>query len=98
MSPTSSSKRVPLSASSNQQGRSASAPVKAPRRCPKNALSNRLSLTLAQWTATSRPVRPEWQWMALATSSFPVPVSPVMRTGAELGAYWSSWKKTRLIS
>jgi hypothetical protein len=43
------------------------------------------------------PRRDDRAWMALATSSFPVPLSPVMRTLASVGAaFWIS-SRTRLM-
>src|SRR2546425_12323238 len=49
-SSTSSRKSVPRSASCSTPGRSCTAPVKAPRACPKNSLSASVSGTAAQLT------------------------------------------------
>ena len=41
--------------------------------------------------------RGPWRWMARATSSLPVPLSPVMRTVAFVRATWAmSWKSRRI--
>ncbi len=57
------------------------APVKAPRSWPKSSLSSNCSGMAAQLTATNGPL---WRSLccqiALATSSLPVPLSPVIRT------------------
>ena len=63
------------------------APVKAPFSWPNSSLSSSVSGIAAQFTATNGPLaRGESSWMARATSSLPVPVSPRISTGAGLGA------------
>ena len=52
----------------------------------------------AQLTCTSAPfLRGDWRWMARATSSLPVPLSPVMSTVAGVGAARSIISRTRRI-
>ena len=95
-SPTSSRKRVPPSASSKRPGREAAAPVKAPRSWPKSSLSRRASGSAAQFTGTKgRPARGPSSWMARATTSLPVPLSPRRRTVARLWATRSTTSSTR---
>jgi len=78
---------VPPSASSNMPFRRDVAPVKAPFSCPKSSDSRRLSGRAAQLTAMNeRAFRGEWPWMARATSSLPVPLSPVRSTVEWTGA------------
>ena len=62
--------------------RRCTAPVNAPRRWPKSWLAASSSERPAQLTATNGPSRRalSW-WIARATSSLPVPVSPSMSTG-----------------
>ena len=77
MSPISSRKSVPPSASSKKPGVALSAPVKAPRSWPKNCESKRPEAKAEALTATNGlPERQPIWWMARATSSFPVPLSP----------------------
>ena len=81
VSEISSRKSVPPLATSKRPLRSSVAPVKAPRRWPKSSLSSSPSESAAQLTATKRwSRRGPAAWMARATSSLPVPVSPSMRT------------------
>jgi hypothetical protein len=61
MSPISSRKIVPLSASSNLPLRLASAEVNAPRSWPKSSLSSRLSGSAAQLIATRGPCRSSFE-------------------------------------
>ena len=80
ISPISSRKMVPRSAFLNIPSRLFSVPVKAPFSWPKSSDSSRVSVRAAQLTTTMR----RWDrslamWMARAKSSFPVPLSPVMR-------------------
>ena len=66
-------------------GWSVCAPENAPRRCPKSSLSTRSRGRAAQFSGTRGCcARRLPAWMARATSSLPVPVSPVMRTGVSL--------------
>ncbi|HBP23137.1 MAG TPA: hypothetical protein DEA08_35865 [Planctomycetes bacterium] len=85
ISPTSSMKSVPPSATSNTPWRSLVAPVKAPATCPKSSLSSSVSLRAPQLMATKpRSLRPLAKWIARATRSLPVPVSPSISTGASV--------------
>ncbi len=60
--------------------RRCSAPVNAPRSCPKSSLSTSPAAIAPQFSLImARSRRGLSVWMALATSSFPVPVSPVSR-------------------
>ena len=55
--------------------------VKAPFSWPNSSLSSRFSGSAAQLTAIMGPLRsPEAMWMARATISLPVPVSPSIST------------------
>src|SRR5216117_3360420 len=86
-SPTSSRNKVPESASSNRPTRRSVAPVKAPRSWPNISDSTRSFGIAALFTHTNGfAARPLWRWMAEATSSLPVPDSPVIRTRASVGA------------
>ena len=61
--------------------------MKAPRSCPNSSVSSRVSGIAAQATLMSGCVcLPLSWWMARATSSLPVPVSPWISTVASLGA------------
>ncbi len=81
ITPISSRKIVPPSASANRPFLLATAPVKAPRTWPKSSDSISVSGSAAQFTRTSGISRWALQsWMARATSSLPVPVSPMMST------------------
>ena len=87
MSPISSRKSVPPLACSNRPTRSRSAPVKAPRTWPNSSLSSRLCDSAAQWTLTNgRAARGLARWIAAASSSLPVPLSPRIRTADGLAA------------
>ena len=90
-SPTSSRKSVPLSASSNFPTFRADAPVNDPLSWPKSS-DSRMSAGIApQLIGRNRSARRgEFSWMALATSSFPVPDSPMMSTVERVGATISS--------
>ena len=79
--PISSRKIVPPSASANLPFLFVSAPVNAPRTWPNSSDSSRFSGIAAQFTFTSGISRCAlWKWIARATISLPVPVSPVMST------------------
>ena len=81
MSPISSRKSVPPSASSKRPRRRAAAPVNAPFSWPKSSERRSVSTSAAQLTLTSGPARAALAaWIASATSSLPVPLSPRMRT------------------
>ncbi len=61
--------------------------MKAPFSWPNNSEAIRSRGIAAQFTLTNgRAERPDRRWMARATSSLPVPVSPVIRTVESLGA------------
>ena len=80
-SATSSMKSVPPSARATYPSRAETAPVKAPRTCPNSSASNSSSDRDDALMATNGPApRRERRWMAAATLSFPVPVSPKMWT------------------
>ena len=90
---------MPPCASSNTPGRRWSAPVKAPRSWPKSSLSISVAGMAAQLMATNGlSRRGERLWMARATSSLPVPDSPVMATLALAGATFSMSSNTRRIA
>ena len=78
---------MPRSASSKQPCRRSDAPVNAPFSWPKISLSRRVSGIAAQLIPMKGKVARglSW-WMVCATSSLPVPDSPVMSTDAEVGA------------
>ena len=73
---------MPPSACWNRPRRFLSAPVKAPRTCPKSSDESSESGTAAQLTLTKgRALRAPFLWIARAISSLPVPLSPAIRTG-----------------
>ena len=74
-------------ASSNHPVRLLPAPVKAPRSWPNSSLSASSRDSAPQLTGTSGPAgfRP-WSCSSRATSSLPVPLSPITSTGAPEGA------------
>ncbi len=79
ISPISSRKRVPPSASSKRPFFMAVAPVKAPFSWPNSSLSRRVSVRAAQLIATNGLLRRGLlKWIAFAISSLPVPLSPVV--------------------
>ena len=72
------------------------ASVKAPFTWPNSSLSSRFSGMAPQLTATKGASRRgERAWMARATSSLPVPLSPVMSTVELVGATERTRSKTR---
>src|SRR5262245_35092261 len=86
-SPTSSRNSVPPAASSKRPRRRCEAPVKAPRSCPNSSEAMRAAGIAAQLTLTNgRAARRDRRWMARATSSLPVPVSPLISTVESVGA------------
>ena len=90
-SPISSRQRVEPWATSNRPTCRVSAPVNAPFSRPNNSLSIKLAGRAAQLTVISgRSLRGLMLWMAAAISSFPVPVSPRMRTVVFVGATCSA--------
>ena len=93
-SPTSSRKRVPPWACLTRPSWSLSAPVKAPFSYPKRVLSTRVFGNAVQSTTTKFLLAlGEFSWMALAKSSLPVPVSPMMSTEASELAAWARMSK-----
>lgn len=93
-SPISSRNNVPPSASSNQPALALRAPVNAPFSWPNSSASTSDSENAPQFTATNGRLRRALRlWIWRATSSLPVPVSPMISTLASLGAtcwIWSS--------
>ena len=82
---------MPPSACWKRPSRRAWAPVNDPRSWPNSSLSSRVSASAAQCSFTKGPLaRGLCSWMAAATSSLPVPLSPVMSTDARDGATWST--------
>ena len=72
---------MPPEDSSKRPARSAMAPVNAPRAWPNSSASASSSPSAAQLSAEKRRSRLGLQrWIARATSSFPLPLSPSMRT------------------
>ena len=80
-SPISSRNSVPPADVRTRPGWSVSAPVKLPRRWPNNWLSASSRVVVVQlYGRNVAAERGEPAWMARATSSLPVPLSPVMST------------------
>ena len=80
---------MPPSATSKQARLSAPcAPVKAPRSWPNSSLSSSVSGSAAQLIGDERAAaaRGLAAWIARATSSLPVPLSPRISTVASVGA------------
>ena len=72
---------MPPLASSNLPGRRSTAPVNEPFSWPYSSLSMRSRGIAAMLTVTNGPrARVEFAWIARATSSLPVPDSPMSRT------------------
>ncbi len=96
-SPISSRNSVPPSASSKRPGLDSTAPVKAPRSWPNSSDSTRVSGRAPQLILTKgAPARGDIRCSASATSSLPVPVSPVIRTVDGEGA--RRWIRCRTAS
>ena len=90
---------MPPSASSKRPIRSALASVNAPFTWPNISLSNTPSLSPPRFTVTmGLPVRGELACSHSATSSFPVPCSPVMTTFAPDGPTRSMSRSTGCIA
>ncbi len=69
---------------------SATAPVNAPRAWPNSSDSSTVSVSAPQLIGTNgRDARRPCAWMARATSSLPVPLSPMMSTGATAVEAWA---------
>ncbi len=82
---------MPLSASSKRPGLDAMAPVNAPFSWPNSSDSMSVSGIAAQLTRMKgRPFRLELSCRACATSSLPVPDSPVISTVVGVSATLSS--------
>ncbi len=98
-SPTSSRNSVPPSAASNSPCRSDAAPVNAPRAWPNSSVSKRSSLSAAQLIAQNRRWRRnDPAWIALAISSFPVPLSPSTSTGNGAAAARATWRRSAAMA
>ncbi len=98
MSPISSSRIVPPSACSNFPMRCAVAPVNEPFSCPKSSDSMSSEGMAAQLTSTKAIAeRLLARWIAFATNSFPVPLSPVIRTLASVGPTRSISERISMI-
>ena len=90
---------MPLSASSKRPTLSSVAPVNDPFLWPNSSLSTSDSDSAEMFTVTKglsdrRPVR----WIIRAMSSFPVPLSPVMRTVVSLAAERAAVCSTLMIA
>ena len=89
---------VPPCASSKTPVRSPTAPVNAPRAWPNSSDSTRSSGRAAQFSVQSvRCRRGPDRWSALATSSFPLPLSPSINTAKGAGAARSTPRRTSAI-
>ena len=97
-SPTSSRKSVPDPATSKSPGFASTAPVKLPFSWPKSSLSMSPSGMAPQLMATKGWSRRSLRaWMLRATTSLPVPLSPVTSTVVRVGASFStSWRTSRM--
>ena len=90
---------MPPSASAKRPFLLAVAPVKAPRTWPNSSDSSSVSGMAAQLTLTSGIARCAlWSWMARATSSLPVPVSPVISTVLRARATRSMAERTSRVA
>src|SRR5690554_6213889 len=97
-SATSSRKRVPPSALRNRPGLLSMAPVKLPFLWPKNSLSISSDGMAPQLTAMNGPsARGPCRWIIRATSSLPLPDSPLINTGAWLRASLRVWLRSLRI-
>ena len=95
MSPISSRKIEPPSATSNKPFFAAMAPVKAPRVCPKSSDSSSSVGMFELFTVTKGFVtRGLASWIAFAINSLPVPLSPVIRIVDRAAATCSTTRKT----
>ena len=94
MSPTSSRKSVPPLARTNLPSRPRrSAPVYAEGEAPKNSASRSVSGMAATFTPMKGPcARGEAEWIACATISLPVPVSPSRSTVVSTCAARRAWR------
>ena len=88
--------RVPSCAQATWPRRSALASVKAPRTWPNISDSNSDGVIAPMLILTAgRAARGLLRWMASATSSLPVPLSPRISTGALVAATWPMVASTR---
>ena len=72
---------MPPSASAKRPRLAVCAPVKAPRTCPNSSLSSRPSGIAVQLIGTNAALaRAPVKWIVRATTSLPVPLSPVIST------------------
>ena len=98
-SPISSSRKVPPCASSMRPFLATRASLCAPLAWPKSASSSRVSGNSAQFTGTKGPfARRLRSWSARATSSLPVPLSPVIRTVLSVAAALRTVATTRWMA
>ncbi len=89
---------MPPSASRKRPRRARSAPVKAPRAWPKSSLSSSVSGIAPQFTATNDSLRRgDCAWIARASTSLPVPLSPVRSTVALYSAARSISSSTSIM-
>ncbi len=83
-------------ASSNLPIFRVTAPVNEPRSWPKSSLSRMSGGMAPQLMARKRSLRRGLaRWRAFATSSLPVPLSPMIRTEERVGATIFIWSKRR---
>ena len=83
MSPISSRNNVPVSACSKRPRRAACAPVNAPRSWPKSSDSSKsFGIAAVLMAINGLSARGLWRCKALATSSLPLPDSPLINTVA----------------
>ncbi len=97
ISASSSRNSVPESARLKKPRWRRTAPVKLPFSCPNSSLPASSRDREPQFTATKWPVRPLARWIASATSSLPVPVSPSTSTGLSVRATFSICSYTACI-
>ena len=98
-SPISSKNSVPPSACSNFPARSLTAPVNDPFMWPNSSDSISSDGMAAQFTSTIGPAaRVDFSCIRRATTSLPVPFSPVMSTRASVGATFSMISLTCCIA
>ena len=81
---------MPLLAASNFPALSLFAPVKLPLTCPKSSLSINSDGIAAQFTSINADEDlSDFSCNQCATSSFPVPLGPVIKTRASVAATFS---------
>ena len=89
---------MPPSASSKRPSFCLIAPVNAPFSWPNSSLSSSVSVSAAQLTVMNGPfARCASRWIARATSSLPVPLSPAMNTVVSVAATFSTVRRTAAI-